>query len=327
LVVRVGFVVMSARTQRPTYTTQHLAFESARRGHEVLFVGVDALTHGDDGRVLATASRPAGATLPEFCASLAAAAREDICLSDLDVVFLRANPNLRDGERRDNPAVEFGRLLKRAGARVVNDPDGLLRAGSKMYLTGFPDEIRPRTLVTRSAAEIKTFLRELGGPGILKPLHGYGGRNVFYVRRKQRANLDSIIEAVSRDGYVIAQEYLPAVARGDKRVLLWRGVPIRVGDRVAAYRRMRPPDDIRSNMHAGGKRMRCDFHDVDARTCDALRPRLVADGLDLVGVDLVGDKVLEINVFAPGGIHNINALYGINVATEVIRALEDGVAK
>ncbi len=325
--MRVGFVVMSARTQRPTYTTQHLAFEASRRGHEVLFVGVDALTHGDDGRVLAAASRPRGATLPEFCASLATAPREDICLSELDLVFLRANPNLGDGERRENPTVEFGRRLKQAGARVVNDPDGLLRAGSKMYLAGFPDDIRPRTLVTRSADEIKAFLRELDGPGILKPLHGYGGRNVFYVRRKQRVNLDSIIDAVRRDGYVIAQEYLPAVAQGDKRVLLLHGEPIRVGDRVAAYRRMRPPDDIRNNMHVGGKRKRCDFNDVDARTCAALRPRLLADGLELVGVDLVGDKVLEINVFAPGGIHNINALYKVNVGAEVIRALEATGAK
>jgi len=325
--VRVCFVVMSARTQRPTYTTQHLAFEAARRGHEVRFVGVDGFTHGDDGRVHAPAVRPRGQTLPEFTASLVSAPGEDICVSDYDVVFLRANPYLGEGERRENPAVEFGRRLRNAGAWVINDPDGLVRAGSKMYLAGFPDEVRPRTLVTRSIEEVKTFLRELDGPAILKPLHGFGGRNVFYLRRKQRTNLESIIDAVRRDGYIIAQEYLPEVARGDKRVLLWRGEPIRIDGRVAAYIRMRPKDDIRNNIHIGGRRKRCEFSRMDEAICALLRPRLLADRLDLVGVDLVGDKVLEINVYAPGGIHNINALYRVNVGETLIRALEDRGAK
>jgi glutathione synthase len=85
---------------------------------------------------------------------------------------------------------------------------------------------------------------------------------------------------------------------------------------------MRPKDDIRNNMHVGGSRKRCTFTENEARVCDLLRPRLVADGLYFVGVDLVGGKVLEINVFAPGGIHNINELYGIDVGSEIIRDLE-----
>jgi glutathione synthase len=209
---------------------------------------------------------------------------------------------------------------------VVNDPDGLLRAGSKMYLAGFPEEIRPRTLISRNVDKIKEFLRELDGPAILKPLAGYGGQNVFYVRRGQVANLNQMISAVRKDGYVIAQEYLPAVARGDKRVLLLNGEPIRAGKHVAAYRRMRPKDDIRNNMHVGGQRKRCDFSEVERRICDLLRPRLVADGLYFVGVDVVGDKILEINVFAPGGVHNINELYGVNVGVEVVADLEKRVA-
>jgi glutathione synthase len=205
---------------------------------------------------------------------------------------------------------------------VVNDPDGLTRAGSKMYLAGFPVELRPKTLVTRSLERARSFLRELDGPAIIKPLAGFGGKNVFYVERGQTANLAQMISTVRRDGYVIVQEYLPAVARGDKRVLLVGGAVCRVGWTVAAYRRMRPKDDIRNNMHVGGARKRSDFTEAEARICELLRPRLVADGLYFVGVDLVGDKILEINVFAPGGIHNINELYGINVGDEVVRDLE-----
>jgi glutathione synthase len=85
---------------------------------------------------------------------------------------------------------------------------------------------------------------------------------------------------------------------------------------------MRPKDDIRSNMHVGGTRKPSSLTEVERRICDLIRPRLVADGLYFVGVDLVGDRILEINVYAPGGIHNINELYGVDVAEAVVRDLE-----
>jgi glutathione synthase len=205
---------------------------------------------------------------------------------------------------------------------VLNDPDGLSRAGSKMYLAGFPVELRPKTVITRSVERVRAFLRELDGPAIIKPLSGFGGQNVFYVARGQSMNVQQMISTVRREGYVIVQEYLPAVAKGDKRVLLLGGAPLRIDSTVAAYKRMRPKDDIRNNMHVGGSRRRTDFSDAEQRICELLRPRLVADGLYFVGVDLVGDKILEINVFAPGGIANINQLYDIDVGTAVIRDLE-----
>jgi len=251
------------------------------------------------------------------------APREDTRLVDFDVIFLRNNPNAgaSDGDNF-NPALDFGRRLKQLGVLVVNDPAGLSRAGSKMYLAGFPVELRPKTLITRSVERVRAFLRELDGPAIIKPLTGFGGQNVFYVARGQTANLPQMISAVRRGGYVIVQEYLPAVTKGDKRVLLLGGTPLCVDEVFAAYKRMRPKDDIRNNMHVGGSRRRTDFSEAEQRICDLLRPRLVADGLYLVGVDLVGDKILEINVFAPGGIHNINELYEIDVGTAVIRDLE-----
>lgn len=332
--MRVCFVVNNVKTQRATYTTLRLAWEAAKRGHDVRLVGVDAFSYGDDDRVSALTVRPAPRSTPSSARKYARALNgadalgEEVSLNDFDVVFLRNNPAVAAAEPGDrfNPAIDFGRRLKRAGVMVVNDPDGLLRAGSKMYLAGFPAEIRPRTLISRNVDKIKEFLRELDGPAILKPLAGFGGQNVFYVRRGQVVNLNQMIGAVRREGYVIVQEYLPAVARGDKRVLLLRGEPIVIGRHVAAYRRMRPKDDIRNNMHVGGSRKRCDFTDAERRICELLRPRLQADGLYFVGVDIVGDKVLEINVFAPGGIHNIDDLYRANVAEQVIEDLERRVA-
>jgi len=325
--MRLCFVVNNVRTQRPTYTTLHLGFSAYRRGHDVAFASVDALSQGE-AEIIADLVRPKPGRLRDPVAyakalTAADAPREDARLTDFDVVFLRNNPNAgaKDGDTF-NPAIDFGRRLKKSGVMVVNDPDGLLRAGSKMYLAGFPVELRPKTLITRSVERVRAFLRELDGPAIIKPLAGFGGQNVFYVARGQSANLQQMISTVRRDGYVIVQEFLPAVAKGDKRVLLLGGAPFQVGGHFAAYRRMRPKDDIRNNMHVGGARKRTDFTETEQQICDLLRPRLVADGLYFVGVDLVGDKILEINVFAPGGIHNINQLYDIDVGAAVIKDLE-----
>jgi glutathione synthase len=326
--MRVCFVVNSARTQRATYTTLNLAFAAYRRGHDVAFASVDAFSQGEGPDIVAEVVRPKPGRLRDATAYAKAltaseALREDARLVDFDVIFLRNNPSAGAGEADAfNPALDFGRRLKQLGVLVVNDPDGLSRAGSKMYLAGFPVELRPKTLITRSVDRVRAFLRELDGPAIIKPLSGFGGKNVFYVARGQSANLPQMISTVRRAGYVIVQEFLPAVAKGDKRVLLLGGAPLRIGTTVAAYKRMRPKDDIRNNMHVGGSRKRTDFSEAEQRICDLLRPRLVADGLYFVGVDLVGDKILEINVFAPGGVANINQLYDIDVGTAVIRDLE-----
>lgn len=326
--MRLCFVVNNVRTQRPTYTTLHLAFAAHRRGHDVAFASVDALSHGDEGVVTADVVRPRPGRTRDaagYARALLAegAVRENARLNDFDVVFLRNNPHVGAGDRdRFNPALEFGRRLKQSGVMVVNDPDGLARAGSKMYLAGFPAEIRPKTLITRSVERVRAFLRELDGPAIIKPLHGFGGQNVFYVGRGQTANLAQMISTVRSQGYLIVQEYLAAVAKGDKRVLLLGGAPVEVGGRFAVYKRMRPRDDIRNNMHVGGARKPAGLGEAERAICELIRPRLVADGLYFVGVDLVGDKILEINVFAPGGIHNINELYDVDVGTVVVRDLE-----
>jgi glutathione synthase len=326
--MRICFVVNSPRTQKATYTTLHLAFAAYERGHDAAFASVDAFSQGEGPDIVAEVVRPKPGRLKDagaYAKALAAAdaPREDARLVDFDVIFLRNNPNAGapDGDAF-NPALDFGRRLKQLGVLVVNDPDGLSRAGSKMYLAGFPVELRPKTLITRSVERVRAFLRELDGPAIIKPLSGFGGRDVFYVARGQAANLPQMISTVRRAGYVIVQEYLPAISKGDKRVLLLGGMPLRIGDTVAAYKRMRPKDDIRNNMHVGGSRRPTDFTEAERRICDLLRPRLVADGLYFVGVDLVGDKILEINVFAPGGIANINDLYDVDVGTAVIRDLE-----
>lgn len=324
--MKICFVVRSVYTQVLTYTTTHLAFEAHRRGHKVFYTTVNGLSYSDGQRVRATVISPGDGPFrsrQEFLNALQGdySEREEVCLSEFDVVFLRYNPN-EEAERSKFPALEFARLLKLHGVLVVNDPGGLAKAASKMYLSAFPEEIRAKTLITRSTVKIKEFLRELKKPAILKPLSGFGGQDVFFIKNAREININQIISAVAKNGYVMAQEYLPAVKKGDKRLLLMNGSPIFVGRRAAMYRRLSPKGDIRSNMHIGGRRKTVEFTKVDAKIAELIRPKLIADGLYFVGADIVGDKLLEINVFCPGGINNINELYNINVGEPVIEDLE-----
>jgi glutathione synthase len=295
----------------------------------VRFVSVDDLSFLDDNNVLATTARVrAGdyANTAAYTRALASdeAVVEEDTLGSFDVVFLRYNP-IREGEARPGaPLIDFGWRLRLAGTLVVNDPEGLRRAGSRMYLSDFPADVRTRTLVSRSKARLKAFLRALDGPAILKPLAPRGGEHVFYLRRRQVSNLNQIITAVTQDGYALAQEYLPEAEQGEKRLLLLNAEPIRVGDRVAIYRR-RAVTGANGASKAGAApsvRGKCDFGPVEARICDILRPKLLADGLYFVAVDIVGDRILELNVFTPGGIHAVHELYGIDAADIMIADLE-----
>ncbi|MBY0370879.1 glutathione synthase [bacterium] len=326
--MKICFVVRSVHNQLPNYTTTHLAYEAHRRGHRVFYTTVNSFSYTEDQHIRATAISPAHVTFTSrhgFLESLQGetAVREEVVLTKFDAVFLRYNPHDNDPERdRKNPALEFGRLLKQQGVLVVNDPAGLSRAASKMYLCTLPPEVRARTLITRSTHKIKEFLHTLRKPAIIKPLSGFGGQDVFFVKNTREININQIISAVSKNGYVMAQEYIPEVKKGDKRLLLLNGSPIIVDGRAAIYKRISPKGDIRSNIHVGGTRKAAEFTKVEQSIAEAIQTRLVADGLYFVGADIVGDKLLEINVFCPGGINNINELYGINVGAYVIEDLE-----
>ena len=324
--MRVLFVVNHPSSLRPTYTTVYLAVAASRRGHEVAFISVDDFAH--EREVTGRVARPAPGAHEDPAAMIAslrssAKLRQEVRLAEFDIVLLRNNPHVGDGNSvRVNPAIELGRRLRDAGVMVLSDPDGLRRAGSKMYLAGFPAATRPRTLITCSANRVRAFLRELDGAAVIKPLFGYGGRNVFFIGRGENANLAQIISTVRSSGYLLVQEYVAAAARGDKRVLLLAGVPLEAGGRVAVYRRVHASDDMRNNMHLGASRRGCRLTQVERELCETIRPRLVADGLYFVGLDIAGGKILEINVFAPGGLHNMHELYGVDLADAAIADLE-----
>jgi glutathione synthase len=194
-----------------------------------------------------------------------------------------------------------------------------------MYLALVPSEVRPRTLVTRDEEEIHRFVDEQQGNAILKPLSGYGGQDVFVVKPDDGPNLNQMIEAVKRTGFVMAQEYLPAAEDGDVRLILVDGEPLEVEGEFCCFRRVPAGDDLRSNMAAGGTPERFEMTDELMKVAEILRPRLVEDGMFFVGADVVGDKVLELNVFSPGGLGSPQVLTGVDFAPAVIEAMEKKV--
>ena len=190
----------------------------------------------------------------------------------------------------------------------------------------FPEEVRPKTLISQNRDDIRAFIKEMGGNIILKPLQGSGGSGVFMVNLDDRSNVNQMIDTLTRDGYVIAQEYLPAAVEGDTRMFLMNGRPLRYRGKYAAFRRVRHGEDLRSNIHAGGKLRRAELTDMHFRLAEIVRPKLVQDGMFLVGLDIVGDKLMEINVFSPGGIGSAQRFEKVDFGLPIIAALERKVA-
>ncbi|MGB6043972.1 MAG: glutathione synthetase [Pirellulales bacterium] len=323
--MRLGILVNVINSSESGQTTYRIAAEAAHRGHEVWITTAGNLTCDMDDRIVAHARTvpPGKYTSAEtFLATLNSpkAISQWITIDDMDVLLLRNNPSAQRPWAQ-NAGIHFGRIAMRHGVIVLSDPDGLTKAANKLYLNTYPREIRPRTLITRSTDRIVAMLKE-EKTIILKPLFGYGGKGVFIVHRDDIDNLKQIISSISRDGFIIAQEYLPAAAEGDTRLFLLNGEPLVHRGQYAAFRRVRTGDDVRSNIHAGGRIRRAGINDTVLHLAEVVRPRLVEDGMFLVGLDIAGDKLMEINVFSPGGLGSAQKFTKVDFTDAVVDAVE-----
>ena len=327
--MRIGFIVNDVATEEAAYTTTRLAMTSVNRGHEAWLIGSGDLAFDPDDCVRARArsvSKTNYKSLKTFLMELRSpkGRSERITVDDLDVLLLRSDPAADQGRRSwaQMAGINFGRAAMRRGVIVLNDPDRLAQAMNKMYFQLFPEEVRPKTLITRDRNEIREFAKEQGGRVVIKPLQGSGGQGVFLVDSDNVGNLNQMVEAVTRDGYVVAQEYLEAAAEGDLRLFMMNGQPLRYKNKYAAFRRLRSGDDIRSNIHAGGEKAKAVVDDVALHIAEIVRPKLVEDGMFLVGLDIVGSKLMEINVFSPGGLGSARQFEGVKFTEAVIEAIE-----
>ena len=331
--MRIAFFVNSIETETSGYTTTSLALTAVQRGHSVVYVEPgDFILCPDDSLVVSVAIVPDGAykTSDILYAALKDSSKQKktFAISDIDVLFLRNDPSLDSTARpwAANAGIMFGRLAAERGVIVVNDPEGLGQAQSKLYLQTFPEVVRPATLISRSITEIRAFIDEHSKGCIVKPLQGSGGKNVFHIATPTDSNLNQIFEAASGDGYLIAQVYIPEAKAGDVRLFLMNGLPLARDGNYAAFRRVPAKGDVRSNIHAAGTARKVKVTGTMLGIADIVRPKLISDGMFLVGLDIVGDKLLEINVFTPGGLARLAIMHRTDFATNVIVALEDKLA-
>jgi glutathione synthase len=328
--MKIAFIVNDINTEKAAYTTIYLALTAHKRGHKVYIAGVGCLGYSADGHMVAKSRTVGDQTFKSketYLKALLASEPVKVSSLDLDVLFLRNDPSEDINNRNwaQNAPYIFGQIALRDGVIVLNHPQSLANAINKMYFQHFPEILRPRTIVTRDPKEIEQFYVEQKAKIILKPLQGSGGKNIFVVDKNSKANMNQIIEAISIDGFIIAQEYLPDAVNGDTRFFLMNGVPLEVKGKYAALRRVNKEGDIRSNLHVGGKGENAEVNQDMLDLVKVLKPKLIEDGMFLVGVDIVGNKLMEINVFSPGALNMISVMNDADFGTAIIKSIENKV--
>jgi glutathione synthase len=240
----------------------------------------------------------------------------DVRLAEVDCVAIRKDPPF------DAEYLYVTLMLEKLRGRVlvVNDPRGLRDANEKLYTLHFARHM-PRTLVASDRDRIHAFVAELG-TAVVKPLDGAGGSGVMVVDKADR-NTRSIVDYITHEGtaHAMVQEFLPSVRAGDKRVLLLDGEVLGAINRVARE------DDVRSNIHAGGRVEPCQVTEQERAIISDLRPRLSEDGLVFVGLDFIGGRLTEVNVTSPTGIQELSRHVGRDVAEQVIEWIERRAAE
>jgi glutathione synthase len=290
-------------------TTFALMLEAQRRGHTVLYI--DPADLGIDDRRPWARVRPLRLRRERGRHVEIGEARSLALDDEVDVALQRTDPPV---DAAYVTATQILSLCHRA--RVVNRPSGLLTSNEKLYAFHF-SHFMPETAVTREISQIIETIDEFGGEGVVKPLDGKGGEGVFHVHLGDR-NLNSILEQSTRFGTrrVMVQRYLPAVRQGDKRILLLEGEPLGAVLRVPSER------EVRANLHVGGRAEKASLDERDREIVAALAPRLRADGLFFVGIDVIGGYLTEVNVTSPTGIQEMGRLDGRAYETQVLDRLE-----
>ena len=289
-------------------TTFALSLEAQKRGHELYHYTPDRLSMRD-GVVSARLEKMEVRDVEGDHYTLGESIRRD--LSEMDVVLLRQDPPF------DMNYITTTHLLERIHPKtlVVNDPAWVRNSPEKIFVTEFPD-LMPETLITKDPQEVMDFRREFGDI-ILKPLYGNGGAGVFHLADGDR-NLTSLLEMFGQlfKEPFIAQRYLKDVRAGDKRIILIDGEP------VGAINRVPSETDARSNMHVGGRAEQSKLTPREREICERIGPSLKERGFILVGIDVIGDYMTEINVTSPTGIREIQRFDGTNIAALFWDAVE-----
>lgn len=295
-------------------TTFVMMREAQRRGHTVFATEPKDISWEVGGRVMASVRKlRLTGDLKDWYEEIAV---EQEALASFDAVLMRKDPPF---DSEFFYATHMLSQAEREGAKVFNKPAALRDHPEKMAVMEFPELLGP-TLITRNPQDIRAFHAQHQDI-ILKPLDGMGGMGIFRVGA-DGMNLGSIIETLNQNGAtsVMVQKFLSAIAQGDKRVLIIGGKPV-----PFCLARIPQGNEVRGNLAAGGKGVAQPLNDADRAMAEKLGPVLLQRGLLLVGLDVIGDKITEINVTSPTCFQEIQQQTGCDVPALFIDALEQAV--
>ena len=314
------------RVEPETDTTLRLIHECVKRGHTVAMSTVNNLTIRDSVASafcdVFTRKTKCSDNVVSFYKN-ADLKRTQLPLAGFDAIIMRANPPL------DALALNFLDSV-RGDTFIMNDLDGLRIANNKIYTASFQDtesEFIPATHVSKNREYLERIFDESDSDRmILKPLDGFGGRGVIVIEKSARQSFRSLLdfyiggdENGKGENYVILQDYVEGAEEGDVRIMMLNGEPIGAMKRVPAN------GDLRSNVHAGGRVVKHKLTEQEKKLCKYIGPKLVRDGLYLTGIDVIGGKLIEVNVLSPGGIVRINKLNRVKLQAQIIDFVESVV--
>jgi len=321
--MEIAFLMDSLTSIDPQWeTTSHLMYECNQRGHTVYFLEPHDVYIRDNSLVarMWNITVPPDLGLTDYWEHLIQCLNKDDLifetLTDMDALFLRKNPPLN---------YQVMELLAPINDQVfmINSTSGQILGNSKLYILNFPDII-PETHVSRDPLRLKKIIDDFGGAMVVKPLQRFGGEGVIKVSNRDQENLNSLINYYVKDykryperEQIMVQEYVNGVkTKGDVRILLLNG------EIIGAYRRKPKEGDFRTNVHAGATVHKHMVTEKEKELCLAIKDKLIEDGLYFVGIDVIGNRLVEINCVSPGGIPRINLLDAVKLESEVIDFIE-----
>ncbi|MCM4156114.1 glutathione synthetase [Gramella sp. AN32] len=327
--MRICFVLNDVQTEK-NGTSIALMSMAHQRGHEVFAIGVGDFTFHHDKPISIHTTSVAKSFKSKSPAKYLEALQDKkaktktIDSSTLDVLFIRNNPTEEEGRQwAEQAGVAFGRMIQQLNVLVLNDAYALSHAFiDKLYFEELPQEIKPDSIITRDKELILEFWKnQKNKKMVLKPLEGSGGQDVYLIDEHEK-NVNQIITHLSSQGYVIAQEYLPAGKDGDVRVLLVNGKVMEQDGKMAIIRRVSGEGEFRSNFSVGATADSSDLTPAMQRIIDLTAPKLIRDGLFFVGLDIVDDKLIEINVLSPGGMDRFKDIGLPPFTDKIIESIE-----
>jgi len=321
--MRIAFLMDRLESINPeNETTSYLMYECNQRGHSVYFLEPHDVYIRKDEVVarMRNVTVSADLSMKKYWRSLIGCMNKEELIfetvTDLDALFLRKDPPLL------YQTMEFLAPINDQ-VFIINNTTGQILGNSKLYILNFPSII-PETHVSRDPARLKKIIDDFGGAMVVKPLQRYGGEGVIKVSDRDRENLISLINYYIKASKsyperepIMVQEYLDVVQKeGDIRILLLNG------EILGTMRRRPLKGDFRTNIHAGGRAYRHEVTQKEKEICRVIKERLMRDGLFFVGIDVLGDKLVEVNCVSPGGIPRINRLSDVKLETKVIDFVE-----